>query len=321
MAFIEFPLGQNIIKEYKLTAGKNGANVRVAPGTSAPILITKKANEYIGRPSGIAIDDTNTENIWIKVAVGSNKIGYISKTVIKKEYPTFDSAMTAEFLSTYADAASKQKIKQAILNTVIKNDKEIFIRTLASAKNIEKLKAKGINVDKETATLKGLAQRFNARQKFIKDNTKSYQLGTWDSIKKGYGDLINWFGLGYTNRQFTGLGVIPIIVLVVCVVLAIAATAANIYALQPKYEEGKKDLKISEDLEKALNTLDPKTREAVVKNLETQIDDAYNAGKKNEWWKDKGGLIKNVALIGGGVLLVTWAIPKATAVTKRNYAA
>lgn len=104
----------------------------------------------------------------------------------------------------------------------------------------------------------------------------------------------NWIDSRYEwLKQQLGLGAVPAMVVFAIGAAVSAAVVITLYfLLKPTYDVTKADLVISDKLQQALDTLKPEDRQAVIQDLEKQIDDAYNQGKEDQ---ATGGLFGDLA--------------------------
>ena len=126
-------------------------------------------------------------------------------------------------------------------------------------------------------------------------------------------DSIDWL------KDKIGLGaVITGSALAIGAVSALVGAAALYYVFKPDYDDSKKDLKVSYNLKKLLDSAEPEVAKQIEQDLEKQIDDAYNQGKTDQWFSGIGSMLKYAAIIGGTIYIVPKAI---SAIQEHNRAA
>jgi len=294
-------LNLNLALTNKLVGVKNtSVNVRKSASTTADILINVKKGSYVGRCSGFYIDQTDGR--WIEVnlqtPINNIYIGFVRDDVISYHTP--------------ADNNVANSNAQDLINSFLKNELEIFKSLVRSANIIISLDQKGVNTTASKQKLKYLIYRLGQRQNLLLNSglAKSYKTG----YPKKYAKLIE----GYKSivESITGIGVIPIIIIIIVFAIGAASAVACYYAFRPRYDESKVDLKVCKDLEDALSKMDPVKANKIKESLETQIDDAYNAGKTSGKFDGMFTFVKPVAFALGGFYLITKFIDHQT--TKRK---
>lgn len=148
-------------------------------------------------------------------------------------------------------------------------------------------KSRGVNVSSHEQTLKALVANLTRRQKKVKEsNLVGFKQDTdnlWNKI---------------------GLGALPLVPALIIFASGAVAAVTLYFVFKPDYDESKRDLEISKLLQQALNNLSPAEQVEVIKDLETQVDKAYNSGKTDGFF---GGALKfgsGGLLLGAGALLV-----------------
>ncbi len=177
-------------------------------------------------------------------------------------------------------AATEDSAAQQLINDLIKNDAQIS-KTLIRCFPIVK------NQNKQLKNYNDLQQRVVKRINEVKNSKLiKAQLG----IEKKYKDLLQSFGIG----------AVPVIGYIIgAIVLAGTGAAVSLY-FAGYYDQSKRDLVRSKELEAVLKTVDPETAKKILDDLQNQLDQAYQDGKN-----EKGFLsdTKNILLLMGGTLL------------------
>ena len=156
--------------------------------------------------------------------------------------------------------------------------------------------------------LRGLNDRLAARQQEFETSTylkcKTAFESAWNKAYSVYKRLLS---------NISGIGVAPVVIGAVVVAIAAVAgvSAYAIYqALKPKYDASVTDLKQSDELKLALSTLTADQQNKVVEDLEKQIDDAYNEGRKDAAFSGAWAVIKPLAFAAAGWYLIQLFIDK-----------
>jgi hypothetical protein len=289
-------------------AATTEVNVRSLPNISADVLFTKNTGQALGRASGqyLNMADGKWWQINLYATIKGKKVGYVKEV--------FDG----ETLVKFSDADSSpvaEKDAQKLADEIVVTDKKTFETLIRISKLYKQLKAKGIKPSADQFNkFKSVYEALAARQEKLKKlpNTK-YKMATLvaqDSIKAmdemystsaghnlhGIGNdqslpyIQTKYGIPFAKyKHVDGIGWVQIVGIIIVLVVVIAGATMAYYALKPEYDASKQNLIISEDLERALRTLDPETRQKVIDDLEKQKDDAYNAGKSDQW---KDGIMK-----------------------------
>lgn len=208
---------------------------------------------------------------------------------------------TTTAVKSYSD--NKTKEAQDLMNELLKSDQVLFHRLLNIYARKEKLNAAGVKTDKEDLQIEILSEQYNARQEWIRKNGTGVKAGYRESFKALAQKFSSMIGI---SGEMQGIGAPPLLIIcAVVAVVSIGATVALIAALRPKYDESKKSLVVSDDLDAALTAYEktnPGSRAKIEENLEEQIDDAFNAGKKDQWWETNGKYIKTAGWVIVGVV-------------------
>lgn len=281
------------------------AYIRKSANTTSDIVDTIKksaTNKWLA--TGYYLTETTGNLYWLLLRDKNNNKNYA--------YARNDVIITnpGNKAVTPVKEVSKEDA-QTLINNLVKSDQEIYKRLIILSPMINSLKQKGVNVSNQETVLKALILRYEKRQKKLKESTsvkiQNYTTGLINYVKD------NW-------KTWLGLGELTTLTLAIGAVICIGAGMVIYNAFQPVYDESKADLKITGEFKDFLEKLPKDKQEAIKTDLEKQIDDAYNAGKKNQWWTSNWKWIKNALLItaGGvvGIVLLPKLIDKIT--TKNN---
>lgn len=256
-----------------LEAGPQGANVRKAPGTSAPILLKAKP--------GAAAPATGREQVaggkpWYEIEAEGRK-GWVSSGVVR--------------VRPAKDDDDKARVA---LRAIVTQDKQTFKNGLEVLRKLVELQRKGVNVEVQKAQFAKIAKEFLARQSLLQSKVPASLM--WTQQNDGMAQIqvfVNELGI-------KGLGFVPIPLIVSLVTASLLAYGLGslLGLLGGEYSTSKKNLVESEALTKALASLTPQEANAVRNDLENQIDTAYGTGVKDEKKDSFFGKIKRYALVG-----------------------
>jgi hypothetical protein len=268
-------------------------NVRALPSTTSTVLIKiDSPSKSAGRTTGNYFDEKDGRWFQCALITPAGKYGYVRQDVILLSEPK---------TNTIAETQAEN-----LVNDLIQNDIKVYNTLLRCFVLMAKWKKQGVDVQKFEIQFVKLWVLLSNRQRKIKYSELVTAKQGYDVAYKNTADLVKAYWQQQTGYSISAIPVIALVI--IGVVIGAGLSAAAYYAFKPDYEDSKKDLVISETLEKALKTLTPAEQEEVKKDLETQIDDAYNAGKEKQSWSDMFSFIKPLALIFGGYLVVTRVI-------------
>jgi hypothetical protein len=257
-------------------------NVRQKPGTASAIVATVAAGQLAGKTTGnyLSMEDGK----WYQLQLANKTLGYVREDV---------AAIIKANTVTVADA-------KGMINNLVESDKKVFESLLRIAPLLSVAKQKGVETSIYEKQFKTLTDRLAARQDTIK---KSSVIKWQTGIKKGYDSMMTWFKDLYA--KISGIGVIPLVAIVVSAVAGAGLAAGAYFIFKPKYSESQVDLKISSDLESLLKKTDPVTAKKITDNLEKQVDKAYNQGTTDEKFSGMFAILKPLAIALAGFFLIT----------------
>lgn len=276
-------------------------NVRQSYGTNSPIVgKLTKTEKWKVLSYGYKTGETENEK-WYALKMPSGSIGFVRKDLLQFYTITDKDNYTEKELNTF-------------LSDLTAINKSIYLRLLQCSVLIETAVKQG-KVEQATqyaSVLKNLNNRLYNRQEELESSPylkiKTAFEKAWEKGFNVYKKLLsNISGCSY-------VGAVPVIVAAIAGIAVVGGVAAYaIYqALKPQYDSSVADLKQSENLKKALETLTADQKNEVVADLEKQIDDAYNKGKSDSFFSGAFSIIKPIAIAIGGWYLIQLFIKKQT---------
>ncbi|MGC3979035.1 MAG: hypothetical protein QM751_12915 [Paludibacteraceae bacterium] len=170
---------------------------------------------------------------------------------------------------------------KSMLDEMMSNNMKIYENNLLCAGLISKLSEQNIALPADYAKqLYALQLRLEVRN----DRLNQCSLLTIDKQTSPAGfelyrsELESFMGtkIGATVPQ----KIAPILIVIIVSVIFTALVGLSLYNMfKPDYTDSKADLKVSDNLTKAIATLSPEARQEVLNDLEGQIDKAYVEGK------------------------------------------
>ncbi len=259
-----------------------------------PSLGSQIVNVYIkGAPAGVTTGQIQqvSSGFWLELNLYGGFNGWVRANDI--------------LLSSYTIPV-KEGNGKGLIDRIINNDFELYHRLLIIAENINRLNNNGISTNTHNGTLSFLIKSYQDRQNHIKGSKLiKFQL----KIKSAYKFLVDKFR---PKRNNIGLA---ISISIAIGLVAAAGTSLAIYLIfRPDYDASTRDLKVSKNLESALEGLDPKIKQSILDDLERQVDRAFLfglfEGKLGSFLK----IAKTGILIGGGL----WLGSKLLSSVKKN---
>jgi hypothetical protein len=271
----------------KLVLSKSGTiNIRNLPSTNGEVLTTVTGSRSAGRSSGayLTMPDGNWLQVNLYSAVKGKSYGYVREDVVRLSEPPPESP----------NDKVDDREAGSLLENLVNNDNRTYHSMLKSAEMIDRLKKQGKDVTGVEKKLSEVSSRYSKRQKKLKEST----LIKWqDGLRRGY----EWLADKW-SRLVGGIGTPILIPIAIGAVVGIGLSVTIYYAFKPDYEDSVVDLKVSAELEQALSKVSPEQAAKIKKDLEKQVDDAYNQGKTDQQFSFFG-LPAKVLLIGGIGLL------------------
>jgi len=279
-----FPNNDTNSKGLAVVAIANNANVFVAyPNFGYGV--TVKADTRVGFLTGrwTKEDDINYVQVAFESPLKDDEgISYMYGCINAAEYRTAK-------MGTSSGAKS-------MIDGLIANNKSIIENNLLCAGMLSYMTAKGIEVPLiHKQQLYRLQGRLTARNEKILSSPfiDAKQTAAPVGFSK-YSESLNNF------MNDPRVGIAPVIIyIVVSVVFTLLVSAIIYLVFKTDYTDSKADLKVSEDLTKALSTLSPEAKAAVLADLNGQVDEAYLKGK----FDGSGmGILKTAGYLAAGFI-------------------
>lgn len=246
-----------------VTKGTN-VNIRSQPNSvNSKVLRTVAATgTVVGKCSGRVWADTDPKYKWYEIdATPPALLSYVRNDLA-------NLTGTALPIPT-AKPASDDQEAQKLMDEIVAQDKETMNNLTSAAASIEQLKAKGVNTATSASKLTIIFGRVQERQEAMKKTT-------WgkvkDTISNAWGSVKRFFG-------FSGLGILPIIIIAGIALVAGAGTTALVL-LKPWKNQSTIDLKESKELKSLLDNADPVVAQKIRTDIKDQLVDAYTTGNR-----------------------------------------
>ena len=276
-------------------------NVRKSYGTNSDIIgkLTKKEKWKV-LSYGYKTGDAENEK-WYALKMPSGETGFVRKDLLQF------------YTITDKDSYSESDLK-TFLSDVVAVNKSIYLRLLQCSVLIQEAvnQGKSAQASQYANTLKSLNNRLYERQKSLENNAylkvKTAFESAWQKGFNIYQKLLSAIG------GCSYVGAAPIVIAAIVGIAVVSGVAAyTIYQnLKPQYDASVTDLKQSDALKKALETLTSAEKNEVVNDLEKQIDDAYNKGRSDSFFSGAFSVLKPIAFAVGGWYLIQLFINKQT---------
>ena len=293
-----------------VTAIDSVVNVRKIPAFSGELISGYKSGVVIGRSSGNTLMMVTDKWIQANLTTPVNGVamGYVVETYKGRKNVRLNEAGA----SPVAEANA-----QPLLDAIVKNDKESYTNLLLAYNKLMFLKSKNVSVptdipDRLIATYLSLANRSRilrsnkdlicttGKLKSEADLKSAKQLENLAAQKQ------QLFIEGLNPQNIGDFGLSALVIIIIIAIAAGTGAAIMYYSVKPDYEKSKIDLKISEELKKALGTLSPADQQKVIDDITKQINDANRKGHFDQSWKDFFKSIGGKIALGvTGFLVVT----------------
>ena len=308
---------------------KDQAQIRKSP--NGAVITTVKKGFVCGVATGryLKVGSYSWYEIYIgntAAEIAKRKIGFVRHDIINvsQKHPGGSSTQTTTTPATSpttsstttgsgsGSPATNSQLEEAqmLLSELVINDRLALANLMSAYRMAIEYKKRGISVPQSMVMeFLRLWRNIQGRRDYILSQKEiKAKTGTPNPKNKVESDTARYFEDFVRNSgqmPVTSLGALPVLAIVFVAVLASGATLGIAYALRPTYDESKVNLKQSEELKAALAELDPETRDKILADLEAQIDDAYNAGKRAGNWGGMSKILKPAALLLGGYYVVT----------------
>jgi len=271
-----------------IVAKASRTNIRQGTSTNTPVLATIDRGKVMGTSTGryTALDDGNWYEFILVLPAGGGK-GFARGDVIK--------------ILTESESKSLQQKGKDLVNKLINSDVEIFHVLARCGAILNNFIDKGINVSKYQKAHQGLYRRLSRRQEKIKaSRLVSYNTGFKRGFKKTIQALKTYISVTYGIN----IGAVPVAAVVISAAIGAGLAVTAYFVFKADYSESKADLNISNDLERALKSLDPETAGKVIEDLEGQVDTAYTRGKTEGKFTGAFGTLKTLLIFLAGFFVV-----------------
>jgi hypothetical protein len=266
-------------------------NVRAVPTTIAQTLRQVSANTPAGRCTGAVL--TQPDGDWLQITMYSPVYSTLQKKVTTTGYVRRDVVRLSDQPMTSATWSKEEA--QAAANQIVADLRSTAVNLQSAANKIKTLT--GDEKIKWLAKWNEIRLSYDLAVACFTKNPQLFQVQTKNAVSGA-----------------DGVGIIPLIVVLVVVIVGAAAATATYYAMKPSYESSGINLKRSDELAEALRLYEEKNpggSEVIEKQLEEQLDNAYEAGvdKGND---EKGGLGWGYVLAIGATIFFLSKTGKAT---------
>jgi hypothetical protein len=276
------------------TIRTKGTNVRIraSASTSSAIRRTVAASgTAVGTCQGRVWYDADPKYKWYEIEGG----GFIRNdlatlTGAAKPIPVAAKPATAAPAPKNDDKEAQQEI-----DAVVAQDKETMNNLNSAAAMLDSLKTQGVATATSASKLKTIMERLQTRQEAMQKTTwgkvKDTISNAWSSVKRFFG--------------FSGMGVIPVVIVAGIAVVAGAGSTALVM-IKPWKNQSNIDLKESKELKALLENTAPEIAQKVRQDIKEQIVDAYTTGNRQ-------GSVGSFLSIGKYILIAgaaLWIAPK-----------
>jgi len=294
---------------------------REIPGFT-PVNIYAKSNVTVyANPALTGEIDTFNQGELIGSATGKGAIDSENK-IYSVEFVSIKNSrfFYVSLASIYAKTTGITiEDSQSMLNALLANEFKLYNYGVVVFGKIVAAKQKGINVDTVHARFLNIVKQYADRKRYLENsNQVSIQkyMGTPTEQAKYYYSIMTKTPF----VGFNGLSGLNAPWLIIGLIVGAAVLGFGLYSwITPAYDESKRNYKEIKELEILLDKVDPETAALIKDKIETQIDDAYNAGKTNQFWSSFGSTLKYVAIIGGALYLFPRAINMITNYNQKQY--
>jgi len=190
---------------------------------------------------------------------------------------------------------------QLLLNKLITNNKILAENNLLCAGLMQKIVKSGKQIPVDfTSALSQLHNRLEGRNTRLVNSPylekKQQASPTGFNI---YSDVLKEI---IDNPSNPAIGIDPVVIYIIASALITALLGWIVYLIfKPDYTDSEADLKISDKLMKALDTLSPEDKAEVISDLQGQVSKAYIEGKLKGKSEGSASMFKNIGLFAAGV--------------------
>ena len=203
--------------------------------------------------------------------------------------------------------ATKFNNGDLLLKSIMIRDQFTYLNLLKTYKYFLALRKAGKSIPRaEFADMVKIFVSLMNRQKRIREHenveTKSGFPAEMASIRNSWEKALD----SALNKKVDGIGIIPIVVIIIIAVVVTAGAVVAVYEyFRPDYEDSKSDFTLSSDLEEKLKKYLPtEVYDQLMTEGEKEVDDAYNAGKSKQKFKDFWNMAKWPVIAFGSFFLI-----------------
>lgn len=288
---------------YALLDGKslfsiNATNIRKLPTTASEILAKAAKGQFIGsfKKGDWANRNKKDGYWWVKV---------VPNSLLSKASHVYVRIDVVDFKSTKAIDVDNVKGAENKYNSYLKNEYALFHNILGNDILLAYARTQGIPVD----TINDLMDKNRAiAANYVKRRTAANRLNFIDIIKTGIEkSFVAVFEKSPSFRGLSGTGLgtpalIPIVISIVkwAAISGLVAWFMNSF-LSPTIEGHSDDVKVAEDIENIIKTHPnggDKIYSEFEKNMQAQLDEAYEKGAKEGSKGSTSSMIKYLAIAG-----------------------
>ena len=282
----EFKTYRNL-KNRVIVAGKSRVNIRAAASTDSSVLATISQGKIMGTATGRFVKLEDGTWYEFNLVTQAGKKGYGRGDVIK--------------ILTESESKNLEQRGKDLVNKLITSDAQIFHTLARSGAILNDFVNKGRGVTKFQKVHQNLYKRLSQRQEKIKSSKLvKYQTG----FKRGFKKTIQALKIYISSQYGINIGAVPVAAVIVGAVIGAGLAVTAYFVFKADYSESKEDLKISNDLYRALKGLDPETARKVLEDLEGQVDTAFTKGKTQGKFTGMFGSLKTILIFIAGFFVV-----------------
>jgi hypothetical protein len=256
----------------------------------------------VGKTIGVTTGTTYTDDYgyiwystWLYDKPSGELIGWFREDYVK--LPLQSNTLYSPTINT-EDA-------QNIVDGIVANDCAIFEQLLVMGPAIDRATLLGVDTTNQKIVMKSLIANYTARQEHMNNSTLITIQKKINETEDWIANQVNW---NYVSSlpSYTGIDGLGGFWLAFAIGAAVCAGVGYlIYSeFKPDYEAGKVDLKITGEFKKWLDALPKDKQDIIKKDIQKQLDDAYNFGKGGIWDKIKKAA-PIVGVVFGGLFLTT----------------
>jgi len=200
-----------------------------------------------------------------------------------------------QYIGVYSPEVNQQDA-QNLVQGIIDNDISLWKQLTICGPLLKRASDNGIDITNQKIVFDSLVSSYSARQEHMNNSAMLKIKGSMDQTQDWINSKIDWNYVA-SIPSYNGIDGLAGFWLAFAVgAAAVAVVGYLVYQeFKPDYEKGKVDLKVSGEFKKWLDTLPADKQAAIKKDLQNQLDDAYNQGKSAQFWHDFGNIIIKAA--------------------------